>query len=92
MAAFDFKSLVEHRGHHIEVNVYGTLDGGIYNAAVECMDCNTVLLDFDNEEAEIHQCGSCEEIFSKPTADGNCPHCKSGNWVNGYIDEPEPKS
>lgn len=37
---------------------------------------------------ELKQCGSCEKIFYK----GNeCPYCGSGNWVFGYIDDPEPK-
>jgi len=36
-----------------------------------------------------HQCVSCENFFNEP--DGNhCPHCKSGNFVKGCIDEPEP--
>jgi DNA polymerase II large subunit len=33
------------------------------------------------------QCGSCEQIFKKrELVDGKCPHCGSGNWVNGMID------
>ena len=91
MAVFDFDSLVEHRGHQIEVNVYGTPDGGLYNVAVECMDCNEILLDYDNEKALVCQCGSCEQIFSEPTDIDTCPYCNSGNWVRGYIDQSEPK-
>ena len=39
-----------------------------------------------------HQCGSCEQVFYRLTEDRKCPHCGSGNWVFGYIAEPEPKS
>lgn len=40
----------------------------------------------------ICQCCSCEKIFEyeQLTNDGCCPCCDSGNWVYGYIDEPEP--
>ncbi len=34
-----------------------------------------------------YQCGSCEQMFDKPT-DGSCPNCGSGNFIEGYIDEP----
>ncbi len=36
------------------------------------------------------QCCSCEKVFTekKLTPDRECPHCLSGNWVFGYIDEP----
>jgi len=37
---------------------------------------------------EEYQCGSCEKYFTEPK-DGECPHCGSGNWVKGCIDEPE---
>lgn len=37
------------------------------------------------------QCGSCEQTFDEVDLDdGSCPHCGSGNWVRGCIDEPEP--
>lgn len=47
MSAFDFKSLLAHVGHTIEVVTY-THNGIIYNVSAECMDCNEVLLDYDN--------------------------------------------
>jgi ribosomal protein S27AE len=90
MAVSTFNDLNEHVGHHVKVNTYGTKDGAVYNVAIECMDCNTVLLDFDNEDVHPKQCGTCEEIFTNPTADRTCPNCGSGDWVNGYLDEPEP--
>lgn len=32
-------------------------------------------------------CGSCEVSSPEPTEDGECPNCRSGNWVWGDIDE-----
>lgn len=47
----------EHKGHHIEVGVYGPdlekndqllLDhSGIHNLALECLDCSEVIVDYD---------------------------------------------
>lgn len=34
----------------------------------------------------IYQCGSCENTFHKPK-DNECPHCGSGNFVQGHIDD-----
>jgi hypothetical protein len=37
-----------------------------------------------------HQCCSCEQTFSQRSPyRRECPHCGSGNFVDGYIDEPE---
>lgn len=47
---------------------------------------------------DIYQCGSCEKTFKKSElVNGSCPHCDSGNWTDGYIDEtygdkPRPNS
>ena len=41
-------------------------------------------------KGKLKQCCSCEKVFynfAKPSKDCLCPHCKSGNWVYGYIDE-----
>ena len=40
---------------------------------------------------ENYQCGSCEQFFAAPDKEGECPHCGSGNWFKGTIDEPEPE-
>ena len=40
------------------------------------------------------QCGTCEQFFLESELEGedrSCPHCGSGNWVYGCIDEPEEK-
>lgn len=48
---------------------------------------------FSEEENESlgrnprYQCGSCEKTFFNLTKDNECPHCESGNWVEGSIDE-----
>jgi hypothetical protein len=44
------------------------------------------------EDNRIKQCGSCEGTFKKFGIGRTCPHCFSGNWVYGYIDEAEPRS
>jgi len=39
----------------------------------------------------ICQCCTCEKTFKhNEIKQASCPHCKSGNWVFGYIGEPEP--
>ena len=38
---------------------------------------------------QIKQCGSCDGVFIDLTVDKTCPYCGSGNWVNGFIDEPQ---
>ena len=47
----DFKTLLAHRGHEIEITTYGVGDT-VFNVSLECLDCNEVLLDFDNEGLE----------------------------------------
>ena len=48
MSVTSFKELKNHVGHKIEVVVYGK--EGLLNVSCECVTCNTVLMDFDNEE------------------------------------------
>ena len=47
MSATNFEELSWHVGHDVEVVTYQR-GGHIYNIAIECNDCGTVLLDFDN--------------------------------------------
>jgi len=35
---------------------------------------------------EVYQCGSCEREFKK-LKDDACPHCGSGNFAEGHIDD-----
>lgn len=43
MSVQNYDDLAEHYGHNIEVAIYGEGD----NVAIECNECNEVLLDFD---------------------------------------------
>lgn len=46
MSVYDYSSLAAHVGHKIECVTYA----GGENVAVECVDCNTVLLDYNRED------------------------------------------
>jgi len=50
MGAWSFEELRRHIGHEITCTAYSDLLGHVYNVAVECENCNEVLLDFDNPE------------------------------------------
>ena len=47
MSASNFEELSWHVGHDVEVVTYQR-GGHIYNIAIECNDCGTVLMDFNN--------------------------------------------
>lgn len=47
MSSRNFEELSWHIGHDVEVVKYEKA-GRIFNIAIECNDCSTVLLDFDN--------------------------------------------
>ncbi len=47
MSASNFEELSWHVGHDVEVVRYER-GGHIYNIAIECNDCGTVLMSFDN--------------------------------------------
>lgn len=44
MSVYDYKSLRQHVGHNIVCVMYGDEK----NVAIECEDCNEVLIDYDN--------------------------------------------
>ena len=49
MSATCYNDLIRHHGHLLVISVYGasgSVNSG-QNAAIECYDCNEVLLDFD---------------------------------------------
>ena len=48
MSAYNYKTLAAHIGHKIECVSYGDAD----NVAVECINCHTVLLDYNKPEDE----------------------------------------
>ena len=51
MSVFAFEELKIHIGHKIVCVSYGEEDDP-ENVAIECEDCNEVLLDFDKQEEE----------------------------------------
>jgi len=98
MGLSDFDSMREHIGHDIVCVRYGQGDECV-NVSIECETCDCVLIDL-NESQKVciefnecfAQCGTCERTFTTVTnekGDTECPHCGSGNWVFGYIDDPE---
>ena len=46
MSAYNFNSLAAHVGHDIRCICYGK-ESDPLNVALECWDCNEVLLDYD---------------------------------------------
>ncbi len=46
MSVANFKELKSHKGHKLEIVIYGDDE----NCALECIDCQEVLLDFNNED------------------------------------------
>jgi Zn finger protein HypA/HybF involved in hydrogenase expression len=61
-------------------------DGTLIDGSFKIM--NDSIQQLDN----LCQCGSCEKTFKKSQLKENsCPHCGSGNWVYGYIDEDDIK-
>lgn len=52
MTLFDdflFENVAQHLNHELDVTAYGD-DDVLWNIAVECRDCHTVLLDIEPEE------------------------------------------
>jgi hypothetical protein len=76
MSANSFDELKFHVGHRIEVARYeNPVTGETVNVAIECMDCYTVLLDFDKNEDEpiilrVERCG--DVTFACDFWDCNC--------------------
>ena len=54
MSATNFEELSWHVGHDVEVVTYQR-GGHVYNIAIECNDCGTVLVDFDNPKNAYQQ-------------------------------------
>ena len=50
MSVSNFSELENHIGHDVKVVFYADDKGNRYNVAIECYDCNEVLLDFDRDE------------------------------------------
>lgn len=63
MSEMDYESLKAHLGHRVVVVSYGNSD--VWNVAVECENCNEVLLDYDNPEIEKHYGVSTDMEFER---------------------------
>jgi hypothetical protein len=50
MSASSYSDVALHLGHNLEVAIYGNGIDNPTNAAIECIDCYEVLMDFDKEE------------------------------------------
>ena len=50
MSSTSFKELYQHYGHEIVCARYTDSEGDVANVALECVDCNEVLMDYDNEK------------------------------------------
>lgn len=104
MAAQNFDDLRPHVGHVLECVVYADKETGIEdNVALECLDCGTVLLDFDKEESCVewsvwtltitHQYGMDQYIFEneKVAREQLFTYVKD-NWKDLFPDEELPDS
>lgn len=75
MSVNNFAELLAHAGHEVNVNTYGDKSDPV-NVAVECEDCQEVLLDYD-KGCEVHtwalwadqNLNECEECGATETAD-----------------------
>lgn len=57
MSAFNYDELKRHVGHKITCVTYGECQ----NVAIECEDCNEVLLDYDKDETKKINVGEIKE-------------------------------
>ena len=62
--SYEFMRFKEHIGHRIELAYYGDRNNPA-NIAIECIDCNTVLVDADNDTPSDSEkpcyCGETKE-------------------------------
>lgn len=55
MSVHSFEELISHETHEVNVVSYGPPGGEAVNVAIECEDCDTVLLDFDREPTSVQE-------------------------------------
>ena len=73
MSAYSYSDLARHAGHKIECVIYAGV-----NAAVECMNCNEVLLDFEKAD-ECEACngtGLWNDGLGANDGSVECPDCE----------------
>ncbi len=72
MSVSNFVELLAHVGHKVVVVTYGR---PAINVAIECEDCNEVLLDYNYQN--LKQCCCCNKLFDATSMEdeGYCPYC-----------------
>jgi hypothetical protein len=101
MSVSTFSELNEHAGHNVQVNRYiDNSDGQIVNVAIECMNCNIVLMDFDSrvEENIILEPADAWGEDPEYTRDGWQEDAGNGDtnlgyweWVAHRLEQPQYK-
>lgn len=76
----------EHGEYFYPVDHGPAIDGNMEHDIYICADCDAK---FEKPEFYKYQCCTCEQMFFMPLNDV-CPHCYSGHFVKGYIDDPGP--
>lgn len=69
-----------------EVVMKREFEGGKVMWCKNCIKRDNDMIDPDSEKGFI-TCGSCEMKSPEPTEDGECPNCRSGNWIWGDFGE-----
>lgn len=66
MSVQNYGDLIAHYGHDIAVARYTTQTGATQAVAIECNDCNEVLLDYDSEGESYlaSDCTKCGREFN----------------------------
>lgn len=89
---YDVEHMQENRGAWYAV-VSFDLDNVPYcisKSTIQEMDeSRWTLITGEKKVRYLKQCCTCEKPFYYLAKDDTCPHCGSGNWVYGWIDEPE---
>lgn len=83
MGASTYHELASHVGHTIECVYYGAK---FENVALECVDCSTVLLDFDKEAVKSDYPGTTHcPVCGEPDNCGDCNHQGRLEYLRGQI-------
>ena len=85
MSATDYEDLSRHVGHSVEVVTYAEV-----NVAVECEECNEVLMDYDSEEANMAK-ATLENLSIlideiKKARERAGEETYDGDYIDGYED------
>lgn len=87
MGISTFDELKQHIGHQTEIVAYGNPNSGrLQNVAVECIDCSTVIIDYDREEKPL-KCIRCGETKKPgfPTLNNCIPYWENEQMQTTHI-------